>query len=83
MSPASRRARKDAPVTLAKYKLQSNLKREVTSARRGGRVWHGHSRYDPAMFEKLLTILRVWYNYCTTIVGGARPRRRKSEPQKA
>lgn len=39
------------------------LERPVTSGRKKGKKWHGYSPYDPGMVQKVLDILRVFYNY--------------------
>ncbi|MDK9761898.1 hypothetical protein KI743_07770 [Vibrio sp. D420a] len=42
----------------------SSLERPISTSSNAGRVWTGKSPYNPAMINKLLQILRVFYNYC-------------------
>ncbi len=51
----------------------SLLERPIGSASRIGRMWYGYSPYNPEMIVKLLTIFRVFYNYCLTGTGGSTP----------
>lgn len=39
------------------------LERPIQTASRGRRTWYGHSPYNPALVEKLLTIYRVMHNF--------------------
>jgi len=36
-------------------------------------MWYGYSPYNPEIIVKLLTIFRVFYNYCLTGIGGTTP----------
>ena len=51
----------------------SLLERPIPSASRIGRMWYGYSPYNPEIIVKLLTIFRVFYNYCLTGIGGTTP----------
>lgn len=42
----------------------SPLERAITSASASRRTWNGYAPYNPAMVGKLLTLLRVYWNYC-------------------
>ncbi|GHA18416.1 hypothetical protein UN63_03920 [Oceanisphaera arctica] len=42
----------------------SLLERPMHSESNNGRVWTGKSAYNPAMVDKMLQILRVYYNFC-------------------
>lgn len=42
----------------------SLLERPMHSQSNNGRVWTGKSAYNPAMVDKMLQILRVYYNFC-------------------
>lgn len=42
----------------------SVLERPIASASAARRMWYGYSAYNPEIIEKLLTIFRVYYNYC-------------------
>lgn len=51
----------------------SILERPLATANRFGRMWYGYSPYNPEMIVKLLTIFRVFYNYCLTGTGRSTP----------
>lgn len=36
-------------------------------------MWYGYSPYNPEVIVKLLTIFRVFYNYCLAGTGGSTP----------
>jgi transposase-like protein len=40
------------------------LERPIGTASKLGRTWYGYSAYQPENIEKLLTIFRVFYNFC-------------------
>ncbi|WP_124380269.1 hypothetical protein [Ralstonia sp. SET104] len=42
----------------------SILERAVSTSSAAGRVWYGYAPYNPQIIEKLLLILRVYWNYC-------------------
>ena len=42
----------------------SLLERPIGTASKIGRTWYGYSAYRPENIEKILTIIRVFYNYC-------------------
>lgn len=42
----------------------SLLERPIGTASKIGRTWYGYSAYRPENIEKVLTIFRVFYNYC-------------------
>jgi transposase-like protein len=42
----------------------SFLERPIATASKTFRTWYGYSAYRPENIEKLLAILRVYYNYC-------------------
>jgi len=47
----------------------SPLERALSTSSASGRRWYGYAPYNPAIIEKLLTILRVYYNYCLVSKG--------------
>ncbi len=51
----------------------SLLERSIGSASALQRTWYGYSPYDPENIERLLTIFRVYYNYCLLGKGGTTP----------
>ncbi|WP_052494507.1 hypothetical protein [Cupriavidus basilensis] len=42
----------------------SPLERALGSASAARRMWYGYAPYNPAMIEKLLVLLRTYWNYC-------------------
>ncbi|NPT54555.1 hypothetical protein [Paraburkholderia elongata] len=42
----------------------SPLERALGSSSAAGRMWYGYAPYNPQIIEKLLLILRVYWNYC-------------------
>lgn len=40
------------------------LERPISTSSKAGRTWYGYSAYQPENIEKLLTIFRVFYNFC-------------------
>ncbi|MDK9702552.1 MAG: hypothetical protein OEL20_05385 [Sulfuritalea sp.] len=42
----------------------SILERPITSSSNTGRTWYGYSAYNPESIVKMLSIFRVFYNYC-------------------
>jgi hypothetical protein len=42
----------------------SLLERPISTASKVGRKWYGYSAYNPEIAVKLLSIFRVFYNYC-------------------
>ena len=42
----------------------SLLERPISTSSKAGRTWYGYSAYKPENIEKVLTIFRVYYNYC-------------------
>lgn len=42
----------------------SPLERAVSTSSAAGRVWYGYAPYNPQVIEKLLLLLRVYWNYC-------------------
>ena len=40
------------------------FERPFSSGSNQFRVWNGYSPYNPAMYQKLADIFRVFYNYC-------------------
>jgi len=42
----------------------SLLERPIGTSSKAGRTWYGYSAYQPENIEKVLTIFRVFYNYC-------------------
>lgn len=42
----------------------SALERPIHAQSNTGRVWTGYSPYNPAVIEKLVQIMRLYYNYC-------------------
>lgn len=51
----------------------SFLERPISTASKAGRTWHGYSAYRPENIEKLLSIFRVYYNYCLKGKDGKTP----------
>ncbi|MCX5734578.1 MAG: hypothetical protein NTW68_09665 [candidate division NC10 bacterium] len=51
----------------------SILERPITSASAFQRTWYGYSAYNPESVSRLLTIFRVYYNYCLAGKGEATP----------
>ncbi|MDW3684403.1 hypothetical protein RA280_22145 [Cupriavidus sp. CV2] len=51
----------------------SFLERPIATASKTYRTWHGYSAYRPENIEKLLSILRVYYNYCLAGQDGKTP----------
>jgi len=51
----------------------SILERPIGSASAFQRTWYGYSPYNPESVLRLLTIFRVYYNYCLTGKGGTTP----------
>ncbi len=51
----------------------SMLERPIASASALQRTWYGYSPYDPESIVRLLTIFRVYYNYCLSGRGGTTP----------
>ncbi|WP_175514092.1 hypothetical protein, partial [Oceanisphaera psychrotolerans] len=54
----------------------SLLERPMHSQSNNGRVWTGKSPYNPVMVEKMLQILRVYYNFCLRGKDGKTPAQR-------
>lgn len=52
------------------------LERPVNSASNAGGLWNGYNAYNPEMVEKLLTIFRVYYNFCKKGDDGQTPAQR-------
>jgi len=50
--------------TLTVRRRLSLLERPIGTASKIGRTWYGYSAYRPENIEKVLTIFRVFYNYC-------------------
>lgn len=42
----------------------SPLERALGTSSAGGRMWYGYAPYNPRVIEKLLVLLRVYWNYC-------------------
>jgi transposase-like protein len=42
----------------------SPLERAIATPSNMGRTWSGYAPYNPALVSKLLTLLRVYWNYC-------------------
>jgi hypothetical protein len=42
----------------------SPLERALSSSSAAGRMWYGYAPYNPRIIEKLLLLLRVYWNYC-------------------
>lgn len=42
----------------------SPLERALGSSSAAGRMWYGYAPYNPQIIEKLVLILRVYWNYC-------------------
>ena len=42
----------------------SPLQRATRSASSAGRTWYGKQPYDPRLVQKLLDLLRLYYNFC-------------------
>jgi len=51
----------------------SVLERPISSASTGYRKWYGYSAYNPEIVVKLLSIFRVFYNYCAVGKDGKTP----------
>lgn len=51
----------------------SLLERPIGTASNAGRTWYGYSAYQPENIEKVLTIFRVFYNYCLAGKDGRTP----------
>lgn len=51
----------------------SLLERPIGTSSKAGRTWHGYSAYRPENIEKVLTVFRVFYNYCLTGKDGKTP----------
>lgn len=51
----------------------SFLERPIATASKTYRTWYGYSAYRPQNIEKLLSILRVYYNYCLAGEDGKTP----------
>jgi hypothetical protein len=51
----------------------SVLERPIPSASAFQRTWYGYSAYNPETVSRLLTIFRVYYNYCLPGKGGTTP----------
>lgn len=51
----------------------SILERPLSSANNAGRMWYGYSAYNPMMIVKMLSIFRVFYNYCIAGQDGKTP----------
>lgn len=51
----------------------SLLERPISSASKGHRMWYGYSAYNPEIVVKLLSIFRVFYNYCAVGKDGKTP----------
>jgi transposase-like protein len=51
----------------------SLLERPLATTSNFGRRWYGYSPYNPENITKLLTIFRVFYNYCLAGAGGNTP----------
>ncbi len=51
----------------------SLLERPLATTSNFGRRWYGYSPYNPENISKLLTIFRVFYNYCLAGAGGNTP----------
>lgn len=51
----------------------SILERPMQSSSNKGRLWTGKQPYNPEKINKLLQILRTYYNYCLTGIDGKTP----------
>lgn len=54
----------------------SALERPIHSQSNTGRVWTGYSPYNPAVIEKQIQIMRLYYNYCLPGKDGRTPAER-------
>lgn len=54
----------------------SALERPIHSQSNIGRVWTGYSPYNPAVIEKQVQIMRLYYNYCLPGKDGRTPAER-------
>ncbi|QBY05917.1 IS1 family transposase [Thalassotalea sp. HSM 43] len=54
----------------------SLLERPIQSSSNAGRVWGGKQPYNPSMVNKMLQILRVYFNFCLTGKDGKTPAQR-------
>jgi hypothetical protein len=41
----------------------SLLERSISTSSNAGRKWYGYCPYNPVIIEKMLTILRTYYNF--------------------
>jgi len=53
----------DRFLELARRRL-SPLERALATSSAAGRMWYGYAPYNPRVIEKLLLLLRVYWNYC-------------------
>ena len=51
----------------------SILERPMQSSSNKGRLWTGKQPYNPEKINKLLQILRTYYNFCLTGIDGKTP----------